>query len=157
MVARSRLLSQPPFILNADAEWRMLMLMSAVETGQMSAVETRHLSLFPIYRYPPQRPPTRFGPQTWTPPPEGLIRCTGAVILSLGHVGRLCRLRLAHLGPSWSHVGSLLAPTWPSWRSLGPSWGHLGSNLAVLARPWLSLGQPEAPFGPLKPTKTKGK
>ena len=61
------------------------------------------------------------------------------MILSLGHVGRLCRLRLAHLGPSWSHVGSLLAPTWPSWRSLGPSWSHFGSNLAILARPCLSM------------------
>ena len=68
---------------------------------------------------------------------------------------------------SWSHVGSILAPTWPSWLHLGallapswrilghlgamlaPSWlqlghlggllGHLGSNLAILARPCLSM------------------
>ena len=77
--------------------------------------------------------------------------------LRLGHLGSILALSWLHLGASWSHVGSLLAPTWPSWRSLGPSWSYLGSNLAVLARPWLSLWRPEAPFGLLKPRKTIGK
>ena len=43
---------------------------------------------------------------------------------------------------SWSHVGSILAPTWPSWLQLGamlaptsPSWfqlGHLGAFLGYV-------------------------
>ena len=112
------------------------MLMSAVETGQMSAVETRHLSLLLINIYLPQRPPTSFAVETWTPPGEGLICCTGAVILSL----RPCWvLMLAYVGSSWGHVGSILAPTWPSWPDLGALLGHLGSNLVILARHWLSL------------------
>ena len=66
----------------------------------------------------------------------------------------------AYVGPGWrilGHLGAMLAPSWLQLGHLGGLLGHLGSNLAVLARPWLSLGRPEAPFGPLKPTKTKGK
>ena len=35
----------------------------------------------------------------------------------------------AILGPSWGHLGDILAP---SWAILEPSWGHLGPILAHL-------------------------
>ena len=62
---------------------------------------------------------------------------------------------VAYVGPGWrifgyhgrAHVGSILAPTWPSWLQLGamlalswPHLRHLGSNLALLALSWAMLG-----------------
>ena len=112
----------------------MLMLMSAVEAGQMSAAERIHLSLLLINIYPPQRPSRRFANTNLGPPSDFLHRRSDSE-----HAGMLG----AYVGPCWltfGHVGSILAPTWPSWPNLGALLGHLGSNLAILARLWLSLG-----------------
>ena len=46
---------------------------------------------------------------------------------------------LGHLGSNLAKMGSILAPSWPSWLHLGALLGHLGSNLAILARPCLSM------------------
>ena len=109
----------------------MLMLMSAVETGQMSAVETRHLSLLLINIYPPQRPPTSFATQTCPPlggpdllhrrsdsEPEAML---GAYVspgwLIFGRLGAMLApswLQLGHLGPILALSWVILAPTWPS-------------------------------------------
>ena len=117
--------------------------MSAVETGQMSAVETRHLSLFPIYRFPPQRPTTRFAMQTWPPPlggfdllhrrsdsePEAMLGAyVGPCWLILGYLGAMLApswLQLGHLGPILALSWAILAPTWPSWPDCGSLLGHL--------------------------------
>ena len=100
----------------------MLMLMSAVETGQMSAVETRHLSLLLINIYPPQRPTTSFAVQT-CPPPFG-----GLDLLHRRSDSEPGAMLGAYVAPCWlifGHVGSILAPTWPSWPDFGSLLGHL--------------------------------
>ena len=122
----------------------MLMLMSAVETGQMSAVETRHLSLFPIYRYPPQRLPRHLGLQTWAPPPDLLHRRSdsepeamlGAYVgpcwLIFGHLGAMLAPSWLQLGPILALSWAILAPTWPSWPDFGSLLGHLRLPSGVL-------------------------
>ena len=103
----------------------------------MPAVETRHLSLFPIYRYPSQRPTRHFANTNLGPPPGGLDllhrRSDSEHEAMLG----------ASVGPCWlifGHLGAMLAPSWPSWPDLGAILGQLGSNLAILTRLWLLLG-----------------
>ena len=91
----------------------MLMLMSAVETGQMSAVEIRHLSLLLINIYPPQRPTRHFASQSLSPPPGGFD------LLRRRRVSEPEAMLGAYVGSSWGHAGSILAPTWPSWPDLG--------------------------------------
>ena len=91
----------------------MLMLMSAVETGQTSAVETRHLSLLLINIYPPQRPTRPFAGQNLPPTP----------LMHRRSVSEPEAMLVAYVG----QVGS-------SWVILEPCWLHLGSNLAILAR-----------------------
>ena len=51
-------------------------------------------------------------------------------------------LGLAHLGPSWGHVGLVLAPTWPSWPNLGALLGHLELSWSPS---WLILGAAGCP------------
>ena len=87
--------------------------MSAVETGRMSAVETRHLSLLLINIYPPQRPTRPFEVHTWTPPLGGLD--------------------LLHRRSDSEPEAMLGAYVGLCWLILGPCWLHLGSNLAILA------------------------
>ena len=59
-------------------------------------------------------------PPGWTPEIMKNLRKT-----EISQHGRLCRLGLAHLGPSWAHVG-------PSWAHVGAMFGHVGAMLAHL-------------------------
>jgi hypothetical protein len=57
-----------------------------------------------------------------------------------GHRGPILGHLLAHLGPSWGHIGNFAA-------ILGPSWGHLG---AILAHLWSILAHLKNPLGPFE-------
>ena len=53
----------------------------------------------------------------------------------------------ANLRSSWTQLGTILGPTWPSlgppWASCGPSWGqfpHAGATLAHLGPTWGKFG-----------------
>ena len=56
---------------------------------------------------------------------------------------------LAHLWPYWGHDGSILAPTWPSWRDLGTLLGHVKLPLGPLGSSWAPPGGSWNPVGPL--------
>ena len=125
----------------------MLMLMSAVETGQMSAVGTRHLSLLLINIYPCPRGLTRFDMKTCLPPlggsdllhrrsdsePEAMLGAyVGPGWRIFGHLGAMLApswLQLGHLGALLGHLRAILAPTWPSWPDLGSLLGYLRLSL----------------------------
>ena len=50
----------------------------------------------------------------------------GVMLGDLGAMLGLCWAILAYVGPSWSHLGSYVGP---SWGLVGPKLGHLGAHL----------------------------
>ena len=73
---------------------------------------------------------------------------------SWGHLGHLGAV-LGHLGPSWDRPWGDLAHPGPTWRRLGsilgPSWAILGPPWAILGPPWPGLALPGAVLGPSWP------
>ena len=63
-------------------------------------------------------------------------------------LGFFAAAMLAHVGPSWSPLGAILAPCWPilapCWPHVGPSWPHVGPS-------WPHVGLPGRHLGPSWP------
>ena len=75
--------------------------------------------------------------------------------MTCDEVSRAIFVSSSILGPSWGHLGAILAylgPRWPflerSWAVFGRSWSHLGASLVYLEPSWGHLGVILGPFLP---------